>query len=144
MHACPGGVLLGAATSGHPTPVVYWQQVPNSSTACCRGDVDGIVPVLGTRRWIKELDLPIVRKWRPWVSSTGVYSGTAFAKLPVEASGMQTQWYKAALASAVECCLPFSRLPVTYAEHIVVLYVEVCICLFVQGKWAGTSLFTRA
>ena len=35
------------------------------------GDVDGIVPVLGTRRWIEKLDLPIVRKWRPWYSSTG-------------------------------------------------------------------------
>jgi len=37
----------------------------------CRGDVDGIVPVLSTRRWIKELSLRIISRWRPWYSSTG-------------------------------------------------------------------------
>ena len=37
----------------------------------CSGDVDGIVPVLGTRRWIDSLKLPITHSWRPWYSSTG-------------------------------------------------------------------------
>jgi hypothetical protein len=35
------------------------------------GDVDGIVPVLGTRRWIRALELPIAAPWRPWTSATG-------------------------------------------------------------------------
>ena len=35
------------------------------------GDVDGIVPVIGTRRWIANLHLPIASPWRPWHSSTG-------------------------------------------------------------------------
>ncbi len=35
------------------------------------GDVDGIVPVLGTRRWIRALELPLAAPWRPWTSATG-------------------------------------------------------------------------
>eukprot|EP00775_Hariotina_reticulata_P002928 gene2928-3214_t len=35
------------------------------------GDVDGIVPVLGSRRWVASLDLPLAAPWRPWTSSTG-------------------------------------------------------------------------
>ena len=35
------------------------------------GDVDGIVPVIGTRRWIAGLGLPILKPWRPWHSLTG-------------------------------------------------------------------------
>ncbi|PRW44859.1 Serine carboxypeptidase 24 isoform B [Chlorella sorokiniana] len=39
------------------------------------GDVDAIVPVIGTRNWIRELDLPITKPWRPWTSSTGQVGG---------------------------------------------------------------------
>lgn len=35
------------------------------------GDVDGIVPVIGTRRWLASLELPIIKEWRPWYSQTG-------------------------------------------------------------------------
>lgn len=35
------------------------------------GDVDGIVPVIGTRRWLASLELPIIKEWRPWYSRTG-------------------------------------------------------------------------
>ena len=35
------------------------------------GDVDGIVPVIGTRRWLASLQLPILKEWRPWYSRTG-------------------------------------------------------------------------
>ena len=35
------------------------------------GDVDGSVPVMGTRRWVTSLQLPIVKEWRPWYSHTG-------------------------------------------------------------------------
>ena len=32
------------------------------------GDVDGIVPVTGTRRWVASLDLPERKEWKPWVT----------------------------------------------------------------------------
>ena len=35
------------------------------------GDVDGIVPVIGTRRWLASLQLSILKEWRPWYSLTG-------------------------------------------------------------------------
>jgi len=35
------------------------------------GDVDGIVPVIGTRRWLASLELPIIKEWRPWYSHSG-------------------------------------------------------------------------
>ena len=35
------------------------------------GDVDGIVPVTGSRRWIKKLGVDIEKPWRPWHSKTG-------------------------------------------------------------------------
>jgi hypothetical protein len=35
------------------------------------GDVDGIVPVLGSRRWVESLGLPVARAWRAWASATG-------------------------------------------------------------------------
>lgn len=35
------------------------------------GDVDGIVPVLGSRRWIESLHLPVAKPWRAWTSRTG-------------------------------------------------------------------------
>lgn len=39
------------------------------------GDVDGIVPVIGTRRWLASLQLPILKEWRPWYSHTGQVGG---------------------------------------------------------------------
>lgn len=35
------------------------------------GDVDGSVPVMGTRSWLASLHLPIKQEWRPWYSLTG-------------------------------------------------------------------------
>ncbi len=34
------------------------------------GDVDAIVPVIGTRRWIATLGLGVQERWRPWHSAT--------------------------------------------------------------------------
>jgi serine carboxypeptidase-like clade 2 len=31
------------------------------------GDVDAVVPITGTRRWIESLDQPIKKRWHPWV-----------------------------------------------------------------------------
>ncbi|GBF89345.1 serine carboxypeptidase-like [Raphidocelis subcapitata] len=39
------------------------------------GDVDGIVPILGSRRWIEGLGLPLKRAWRAWFSQTGQVGG---------------------------------------------------------------------
>ncbi|KAK9905794.1 hypothetical protein WJX75_006411 [Coccomyxa subellipsoidea] len=39
------------------------------------GDVDAIVPVTGTRRWLRRLKLPVVRSWQPWRSATGQIGG---------------------------------------------------------------------
>lgn len=39
------------------------------------GDVDGIVPVLGSRRWVEGLRLPVLTPWRPWSSATGQVKG---------------------------------------------------------------------
>ena len=39
------------------------------------GDIDAIVPIIGTRRWIRSLDLEVEEKWRAWRSSTGQVAG---------------------------------------------------------------------
>lgn len=39
------------------------------------GDVDAIVPIIGTRRWISALNLSVADPWRPWRSSTGQVGG---------------------------------------------------------------------
>ena len=35
------------------------------------GDVDAIVPVIGTRNWIESLGLEVEAPWRAWRSATG-------------------------------------------------------------------------
>ncbi|KAL4857617.1 Serine carboxypeptidase-like 26 [Chlorella vulgaris] len=39
------------------------------------GDVDAIVPVIGTRNWIRGLQLPVTSAWRPWHGRTGQVGG---------------------------------------------------------------------
>ncbi|KAI8466501.1 MAG: serine carboxypeptidase-domain-containing protein [Monoraphidium minutum] len=39
------------------------------------GDVDGIVPVLGSRRWVSGLGLDVTAPWRAWQSQTGQVAG---------------------------------------------------------------------
>lgn len=39
------------------------------------GDVDGIVPVTGTRRWLKKLGLKVKEAWKPWTDSLGQVGG---------------------------------------------------------------------
>lgn len=31
------------------------------------GDTDGVVPQLGTQRWMKDLGWPVTERWRPWM-----------------------------------------------------------------------------
>ena len=35
------------------------------------GDIDGIVPLVGTRRWIDSLCLPVTHAWRPYYTESG-------------------------------------------------------------------------
>jgi len=46
------------------------------------GDVDGIVPVTGTRRWIKKLGLDIEKPWTAWHSTTGQVGGRVVVHTP--------------------------------------------------------------
>jgi serine carboxypeptidase-like clade 2 len=39
------------------------------------GDVDGIVPITGTRFWLEQLNLEITEAWRPWIDSAGQVGG---------------------------------------------------------------------
>ncbi len=39
------------------------------------GDIDAIVPIIGTRKWIRKLNLEVKEKWRAWRSSTGQVAG---------------------------------------------------------------------
>ncbi|KAK9808334.1 hypothetical protein WJX73_003210 [Symbiochloris irregularis] len=64
------------------------QRYPRLQILIYSGDVDGIVPVIGTRRWTAGLGLPITDPWRPWHSLTGqvaghtiTYAGLTFASV---------------------------------------------------------------
>lgn len=39
------------------------------------GDTDGIVPVLGTRRWVEGMKLPVAKEWRAWKDGEGQVGG---------------------------------------------------------------------
>eukprot|EP00891_Asterochloris_glomerata_P006219 jgi/Astpho2/6219/e_gw1.00088.45.1_t len=39
------------------------------------GNVDGVVPVVGTRRWVTSLNLTVSEPWRAWYSRTGQVGG---------------------------------------------------------------------
>jgi carboxypeptidase C (cathepsin A) len=65
------------------------------------GDTDGIVPLAGTRKWIKYLNWKTVEEWRPWKSNNHVagfiqhYEGLDFAT--VKGVGhMAPQWSRQA------------------------------------------------
>ena len=53
------------------------------------GDVDAIVPIIGTRRWMQSLGLEVEEAWRPWRSHTrqvggwtvGYANGLSFASV---------------------------------------------------------------
>jgi serine carboxypeptidase-like clade 2 len=44
----------------------YLMAQPNLRMLVFSGDVDAIVPVTGTRKWLASLDMPITEAWRPW------------------------------------------------------------------------------
>lgn len=39
------------------------------------GDIDAIVPVIGTRKWVRDLGLGVEESWRAWRSGTGQVGG---------------------------------------------------------------------
>lgn len=45
------------------------------------GDIDGIVPLIGTRRWINTLDLKVKVPWRPWYTASGAICGACRSTL---------------------------------------------------------------
>jgi len=38
------------------------------------GDTDGVVPTIGTRRWVNSLEWKVVKDWQPWTTD-GLISG---------------------------------------------------------------------
>ena len=39
------------------------------------GDVDGAVPLIGTRQWLKKLNLPVAANYTSWTIEEGQVSG---------------------------------------------------------------------
>jgi len=70
------------------------------------GDTDGAVPTLGTRRWIKEMNLPIKEAWKPWIIDDQVagyltrYDGLDFATIH-GAGHMAPQWKRKEVTTLV-------------------------------------------
>ncbi len=52
------------------------------------GDVDGIVPTSGTRAWVESLQLPVVKRWRPWSMTGGDHLGTQVGGYVTEYEGL--------------------------------------------------------
>lgn len=65
MNMCGDDVFVGNTISGSLRMLIF------------SGDVDGIVPVVGTRRWVTALGLKEKTNWRPWYSETGQVSHSA-------------------------------------------------------------------
>ena len=69
------------------------------------GDVDAIVPVIGTRRWIESLLLPVLRPWHQWRAQGQVagfevvYEGLTFAT--VRGAGHMVPYTQPARAAAL-------------------------------------------
>jgi serine carboxypeptidase-like clade II len=69
------------------------------------GDIDAIVPVTGTRRWIESLDLPVKERWHPWTLDGQVagfredYEGLSF--LTVRGAGHMVPYTQPARALAL-------------------------------------------
>ena len=74
-HDCQGGDVLccGGRDDLFTSMVPVYERLLHSGLDMLvySGDVDGIVPVIGTRRWMTALGLPITQPWRTWHSTTG-------------------------------------------------------------------------
>lgn len=82
-----------------------WEEMKNSGKDYrllkYSGDTDGAVPTIGTEHWIKELNWPILEKYRPFFLESGelggyieVRDGLTFAT--VHGSGHMVPQYKRA------------------------------------------------
>ena len=47
---------------------LLWGSSSNLRILVFSGDIDGMVPVVGTRRWVASLGLEIKTKWHPWLN----------------------------------------------------------------------------
>eukprot|EP00955_Chlamydomonas_euryale_P105284 365629-Chlamydomonas_euryale.AAC.6 len=92
MHGNKQGQVKMGAAQPHGwlincRPVLLRKQAPWLLPACLAffaaglrilvfsGDVDGIVPVVGSRRWTAGLGLTTTRPWQPWLSATQQVGG---------------------------------------------------------------------
>jgi len=57
-------------------PVYQWLLTnSNIRMMVYSGDVDGIVPVTGTRKWLAYMNMTISENWRPWMDSESQVGG---------------------------------------------------------------------
>ena len=73
LHASLRGTTT-TAMSHAPDGIISCRLRSATQRGCLRrppGDIDGIVPLVGTRRWISGLGLRIKEPWRPYFSLTG-------------------------------------------------------------------------
>lgn len=61
------------------------------------GDTDGIVPLIGSRRWMQKLNWKVLAEWRPWMTNAQVsgyivqYEGLDFVTIK-GVGHMAPQW----------------------------------------------------
>merc|ERR1712125_112071 len=66
------------------------------------GDVDGIVPTLATRRWLRKLKrMRLYSSWRPWRTGDGMLAGYTETYLPVGQTLDQNVSGRAAFATVL-------------------------------------------
>merc|ERR1712125_82081 len=66
------------------------------------GDVDGIVPTLATRRWLRKLQrMKLEDSWRPWRTSDGMLAGYTETYRPVNTTHTQNTSGRAVFATVL-------------------------------------------
>ncbi|CAG9461316.1 unnamed protein product [Pedinophyceae sp. YPF-701] len=79
-HICTPEDQIFYAKDDVLTPMLdVWRGIldedPDINVAIFSGDMDGIVPTLGTRLWVQELGLEVKQHWQPWLDREGQVGG---------------------------------------------------------------------